>query len=47
MTDINTELESYANEVFVEEDQLDEIAADAPTKGAAPAMKPEKIPGEV
>ena len=47
MTDINTELESYANEVFVEEDQLDEIAADAPTKGAAPAMKPEKVPGEV
>ena len=47
MTDINTELETFANEEFVEEEQLDEIAADAPTKGAAPAMKPEKLPGEV
>ena len=48
MTDINTELESYANEVFVEEEQLDEIAADAPTKGAAPGdQKSEKLPGEV
>ena len=48
MTDINTELESYANEVFVEEEQLDEIAADAPTKGAAPGdQKAEKLPGEV
>ena len=47
MTDINTELETFANETFVEEDQLTEIAADAPTKGASPAMKPEKLPGEV
>ena len=48
MTDINTELESYANETFVEEEQLDEIAADAPTKGAAPGdQKSEKLPGEV
>ena len=48
MTDINTELESYANEAFVEEDQLYEIAADAPTKGAAPGnQKSEKLPGEV
>ena len=47
MTDINTELETFANEEFVEEEQLAEIAADAPTKGAGPAMKPEKLPGEV
>ena len=48
MTDINTELESIANETFVEEEQLDEIAADAPTKGAAPGdQKSEKLPGEV
>ena len=47
MTDINTELETFANETFVEEDQLTEIAADAPTKGASPAMPAEKLPGEV
>jgi len=48
MTDINTELETFANETFVEEDQLTEIAADAPTKGAAPGdQKSEKLPGEV
>ena len=48
MTDINTELETFADESFVEEEQLDEIAADAPTKGAAPGnQKSEKLPGEV
>jgi len=48
MTDINTELETFADEAFVEEEQLDEIAADAPTKGAAPGdQKSEKLPGEV
>ena len=48
MTDINTELETFANETFVEEDQLTEIAADAPTKGAAPGdQKSESLPGEV
>ena len=48
MTDINTELETFANEEFVEEEQLDEIAADAPTKGATPGdQKSEKLPGEV
>ena len=48
MTDINTELETFADEVFVEEEQLDEIAADAPTKGAAPGnQKSESLPGEV
>ena len=48
MTDINTELETFANETFVEEDQLTEIAADAPTKGAAPGdQESEKLPGEV
>ena len=48
MTDINTELETFADESFVEEDQLTEIAADAPTKGAAPGnQKSESLPGEV
>ena len=47
MTDINTELETFADEAFVEEDQLQEIAADAPTKGAGAAMPAEKLPGEV
>jgi len=47
MTDINTELETFADESFVEEDQLTEIAADAPTKNAGAAMPPEKVPGEV
>ena len=48
MTDINTELETFADEAFVEEDQLQEIAADAPTKGAAPGdQKSETVPGEV
>ena len=48
MTDINTALETFADEAFVEEDQLQEIAADAPTKGAAPGdQKSEKLPGEV
>jgi len=47
MTDINTELETFADEAFVEEDQLQEIAADAPTKNAGAAMPPEKVPGEV
>ena len=48
MTDINTELETFADETFVEEEQLQEIAADAPTKGAAPGdQKSEKLPGEV
>jgi len=48
MTDINTELETFANQEFVEDEQLDEIAADAPTKGAVPGdQKSEKLPGEV
>ena len=48
MTDINTELETFADESFVEEEQLTEIAADAPTKGAAPGnQKSESLPGEV
>jgi len=47
MTDINTELETFADEAFVEEDQLQEIAADAPTKNSGAAMPPEKVPGEV
>ena len=44
MTDINTELENIAAEVFAEdEEQLTEIAADAPKKGAAPAEPMAKI----
>ena len=34
MTDINAELEQIADEVFVDDSQLDEVAADAPKKGA-------------
>ena len=47
MTDINTELEAIAAEEFADDTQLDEVAADAPTKNAAPPMPPEKLPGEV
>ena len=44
MTDINTELENIAAEVFAEdEEQLAEIAADAPKKGAAPAEPMAKL----
>jgi len=44
MTDINTELENIAAEVFAEdEEQLTEIAADAPKKGAAPAEPMAKL----
>jgi hypothetical protein len=46
MTDINTELEAIAAEEFADDTQLDEVAADAPKKNAAPAMKPEKVEGE-
>jgi len=47
MTDINKELEQIADETFVDEVQLDEVAADAPKKGAAPAEKGGKLEGEV
>ena len=47
MTDINTELEAIAVEEFTDDTQLAEVAADAPKKGAAPPMPPEKLPGEV
>ena len=47
MTDINTELEQIADEEFVADTQLDEVAADAPKKGAAPAEKGDKLEGEV
>ena len=47
MTDINTELEAIAAEEFADDTQLAEVAADAPKKGAAPPMPPEKLPGEV
>jgi hypothetical protein len=47
MTDINTELEAIATSEFVDDTQLAEVAADAPTKNAAPPMPPEKLPGEV
>ena len=47
MTDINTELEAIATAEFVDDTQLAEVAADAPTKNAAPPMPPEKLPGEV
>ena len=47
MTDINTELEAIAAESFADDTQLAEVAADAPKKGAAPPMPPEKLPGEV
>ena len=47
MTDINAELEAIAAESFADDTQLDEVAADAPKKGAGAAMPPEKLPGEV
>ena len=47
MTDINTELEAIAAETLADDTQLDEVAADAPKKNAAPPMPPEKLPGEV
>jgi hypothetical protein len=47
MTDINTELEAIAAEEFADDTQLAEVAADAPKKGAAPPMPPQKLPGEV
>ena len=43
MTDINTELEQIADESFVDDTQLDEVAADAPKKGAAAAEPMQKI----
>jgi hypothetical protein len=46
MTDINTELEQIADEEFADDTQLDEVAADAPKKGAAPAEKMDSVPGE-
>tara|TARA_Y100000034_G_scaffold127542_1_gene180457 strand:- start:1404 stop:2492 length:1089 start_codon:yes stop_codon:yes gene_type:complete len=46
MTDINTELEHIAEEEFESDTQLDEVAADAPKKGAAPAEKMDSVPGE-
>lgn len=50
MTDINKELEKIADEVFVEESDLDETLDTkgdprAPMKGAAPAQKEDKIAG--
>ncbi|MDP7367098.1 MAG: T4 prohead core scaffold protein [Candidatus Pacebacteria bacterium] len=45
MTDINTELEAIAAEELGDE-QLTEVAADEPKKGAAAAMPPEKVEGE-
>jgi len=47
MTDINTELEAIAAETLADDTQLAEVAADAPTKNAAPPMPAEKLPGEV
>lgn len=47
MTDINTELEAIAAETLADDTQLDEVAADAPKKNAAPPMPAEKLPGEV
>ena len=47
MTDINAELEAIAAESFADDTQLDEVAADAPMKGAGAAMPAEKLPGEV
>ena len=46
MTDINTSLEATAAEVFADDSQLDEVAADAPKKNAAPAEKMDSVPGE-
>ena len=46
MTDTNTSLEATAAEIFVDDSQLDELAADAPKKNAAPAQKMETVPGE-
>ena len=46
MTDINTELEQIAEEEFESDTQLDEVAADAPKKGAAPAEKMDSVEGE-
>jgi hypothetical protein len=46
MTDINTELAEIAEEEFVSDHELTEVAADAPKKNAAKAMPPEKLPGE-
>ena len=50
MTDINQELEQIAADVFVDESDLDEALDTkgdprAPTKGAAPAQKEDKIAG--
>ena len=47
MTDINAELEAIAEDVFTDDAQLDEVAADAPKKGAGAPMPAEKLPGEV
>ena len=47
MTDINAELEAIADDVFTDDAQLDEVAADAPMKGAGAPMPAEKLPGEV
>ena len=47
MTDINAELEAIADEVFKDDAQLDEVAADAPMKGASAPMPSERLPGEV
>ena len=43
MTDTNTSLEATAAEIFVDDSQLDELAADAPKKNAAAAMPMPKI----
>jgi len=46
MTDKNAELEAIAAEELTGEEQIAEVAADEPTKHAAKAMPPEKLPGE-
>ncbi len=46
MTDINTELEQIADEVFGDDSQLDEASADAPKKGAVAAEKMDSVEGE-
>jgi len=47
MTDKNAELEAIAAEELTGDEQIAEVAADEPTKHAAKAMKPERLPGEV
>ena len=48
MTDINKELGQIADETFVDDHELTEVAADAPKQGAGPAepMSQTTVPGE-